>query len=388
MMNAPMTLETAKSGFHYVFGADPEVVARAPGRLEILGNHTDYNEGVVLSVAVDRVNIFAGRAIPGKECRVHDLSTKEDKTFLLDNLANPKPRDWTNYIKGTVVEMQKRGIKVPAFQATIMGNVPLSAGMSSSAAFEMAVVLVLAKLAKVEIPWVDMAKIGQACENNYVGAKTGLLDQFSSLKGKADMLVFSDFRSYEVKNIPLPKGVAMVVANSMVKHHLTNEYNDRRADCEAAVRFLQGRLPGIKALRDVTMDQLDAAAGEMDRRVCLRAKHPVGEDERVYAGIQALENGDIKAFGRLMTESHESSRLNFENSCDELDVLVEIGKSLPGFYGARLSGGGFGGITVHFVEDAGADRYAKRLAEAYKQRTGKTADVMICHAAEGAHLLA
>ncbi len=387
MMNALMTLETAKSGFHFVFGANPQVVARAPGRLEILGNHTDYNEGVVLSVAVDRANIFAGSAIPGQECRVHDLSTKEDKTFQLDNLANPKPRDWTNYIKGTVVEMQKRGIAVPAFQATIMGNVPLSAGMSSSAAFEMAVVLTLARLAKVEIPWIEMAKIGQACENNYVGARTGLLDQFSSLKGRDNSLVFSDFRSYEVKNIPLPAGTALVVANSMVKHHLTNEYNDRRADCEAAVKFLQAKNPAIKALRDVSMAMLAAAEGEMDRRVLLRAKHPVGEDERVYAGIEALERGDVRTFGRLMLESHESSRLNFENSCDELDILVETGRSLPGCLGARLSGGGFGGITVHLVQETEAERYARRLAEAYKTRTGKAADTMICHAAPGAKLL-
>ncbi|MFA4944042.1 MAG: galactokinase [Lentisphaeria bacterium] len=381
-----MTLEIRR-GFQAIFHAEPEVISRAPGRLEILGNHTDYNEGVVLSVAVDRANTFAARAVAGTECTVHDLQSREVRRFAVTNVGPAKPRDWANYIKGIVVELQKRGVAVPAFQAAILGNVPLSAGMSSSAAFEMAVALTLTRLAKAELPWLELAKAGQACENHYVGAKTGLLDQFSSLKGQADMLVFSDFRSHEVHNTPLPHGVALVVANCMVKHHLTNEYNDRRADCEAAAEALRAKYPGVKTLRDVSMAQLEAAAAALERRVYLRAKHVVGECERVYAGCRALEAGDIQAFGRLMFESHESSRVNFENSCAELDILVELAKSLPGCLGARLSGGGFGGITVNLVEAGEAERFAARLGEAYKLRSGQRSDILICHAAAGARVL-
>lgn len=376
-----------KSSFTAKFGHAPDVVTRAPGRLEILGNHTDYNEGVVLSVAVDRTNTFAARAIAGTECTVYDILAAETRSFDVANLGSAQPRDWANYIKGIVVELQKRGITVPAFQGMILGNVPLSAGMSSSAAFEMAVALALTRLAKVELPWLELAKIGQACENNYVGAKTGLLDQFSSLMGKENMLVFSDFRSYEVCNSPLPEGVALVVANCMVKHHLTNEYNDRRADCEKAAACLAKLYPGVKTLRDVSMAQLDAAKDKMEQQVYLRAKHVVGECERVYAGCKALAGGDVKAFGKLMSVSHESSRVNFENSCAELDVLVELAAALPGFLGGRLSGGGFGGITVNLVEAAQAELFAARLAEAYKLRSGQQSEILICRAGAGAKVL-
>jgi galactokinase len=276
---------------------------------------------------------------------------------------------------------------VPAFQAVLHSTVPLSAGMSSSAAFEMAVALALGRLANLELPWLEWARIGQACENQYVGARTGLLDQFSSLRGKAGHLVYSDFRSLAVEAIPLPAGTALVVANSMVKHQLTNEYNERRAACEQAVAALQAECPTVHALRDVNRAQLEAARARLDQVVFRRALHVVGENERVVAGIAALRTGDVPAFGRLMLESHDSSRLHFENSAPELDILVESGRALPGFCGARLSGGGFGGITVHLVHEAEAADYARRLATAYASRTGRQADTMICHAADGASLL-
>ena len=374
-------------GFEHEFGRPPEVITRAPGRLEILGNHTDYNEGVVLSVAVDRATWVAAADAHGRDCRLKDLRDGSSRSFSLDELKDPEPGDWANYIKGIAVELAKRDIEIGAFDAVLCSTVPLSAGMSSSAALEMSVCKAIGQLGGIDLPWTEWARVGQGSENNYVGARTGLLDQFGSLMGKAGHLVFSDFRSLEVRNVPLPAGTSLVVANCMVKHKLTNEYNERRTRCEEAVAFLQRQAPSIKALRDVSREQLEACRGEMDFLAWRRAMHVVGENERVFAGIGALEEGDLAGFGRLMVESHDSSRLNFENSCTELDILVEIGSSLPGFLGARLSGGGFGGITVHLVEEAEAESYARRLATAYESRTEIEPEVMICQAGDGAEII-
>jgi len=369
------------------FGSRPEAVSRAPGRVEFLGNHTDYNEGVVLSMAVDRFTWVAIGRSRGRTCRVHSLTLNATAEFDGDHIGAPVPGEWINYIKGVVLELQKRGVDVPAFNAAVGSTIPLSAGMSSSAALEMSFALALGRIADIDLPWQEWAKIGQAAENNYVGARTGLLDQFSSLRGRRGHLVFSDFRSLEVRTVPLPPGLALVVADSMVKHQLTDEYNERRRRCEEAVEFLKTRYPNVTALRDVTRKQLEACRNDLDVTTWRRAMHVVGENERVFAGVRALRKKDMKTFGELMYESHESSRVYFENSCPELDVMVEIGRSLPGNIGSRLSGGGFGGITIHLVEEAEAKRYADRLAAAYESRTGKRPTVMVCEAADGAAVL-
>lgn len=385
--NHEMQADTIQRAFQQHFGCAPAVMTRAPGRLEILGNHTDYNEGVVLSVAVDRTTLAAMGPTPAGQCRVIDAARGEERSFALDALENPEPGDWANYIKGLVVEFGKRGIRVPAFRAVFGSTVPLSAGMSSSAALEMAMALGLARLAGADLPWQEIARIGQACENLYVGANTGLLDQFSSLRGRAGHLVFSDFRSLEVRNVPIPAGTSLVVANSMVKHTLTNEYNERRQACEQAVAILAARDPGIRALRDVSPARLEAAKDLLPPVVYRRALHVVGENDRVFRGIAALEAGDLAEFGRLMFASHESSKNNFANSCAELDTLVDIGRELPGVIGARLSGGGFGGITVHLVRQDSAAEYARLLAARYREKTGLRAEVMTCRAAAGAGIV-
>ena len=379
--------ERVESAFSERFGQRPGVLTRAPGRLEILGNHTDYNEGTVLSVAVDRAMHVAAGAAPGRICTLVDIGTGCERTFDVDDLAHPKKGDWANYIKGLIVEMRRRGMAVPAFRAVLLGTVPMSAGMSSSAALEMAMVLALSRLAGVELPWLEAARVGQACENNYVGARTGLLDQFSSLKGRADSLVYSDFRSLQVENVAIPDGTAFVVVNSMVKHNLANEYNERRQACEEAVRVLQRVYTGVRALRDVSPAQLAAAEKELAPVVYRRASHVVGEISRVAQGIAALAGGDVARFGQLMFASHDSSRENFANSCRELDILVEIARGLPAAYGARLSGGGFGGISVHLVRAEQATAYAQEVAGRYRDQSGRTAETMICTAAAGAGIL-
>ena len=365
------------------FGAAPAVVTRAPGRLEILGNHTDYNEGTVLSVAVDRaMTIAAGKAAAGTVCGLFDDIVSSSRSFDISAIGPAAKGDWSNYIKGIVLEFRKRGYDVPAFNAVLAGTVPLSAGMSSSAALEMAMVKALEALMGVELGWIEEARVGQAAENNYVGAKTGLLDQVSSLRGKAGQLVCSDFRSMDVCNVPMPAGTAFVVANCMVKHNLTNEYNVRREACEDAARTL-----GVKALRDVSMDELLKAKSRLKPESYRRALHVVGEIDRVARGSAALAAGDIEAFGQIMFESHQSSIENFENSIPELDTLVDIGRTLPGALGARLSGGGFGGITVHLVREESAEQYLAELVRIYEAKTGIKAQAMICQAADGAMLI-
>ena len=379
--------EKVKKAFSEKFHAQPDVVSRAPGRIEILGNHTDYNLGTVLSAAIDRYIHIAARAVPGTKCRCYDMVLKEEREFDLNALSEKRSGDWSNYIKGVLVELKKLGVSVPAFEMVIHGDVPLSAGMSSSAAFEMATVMAVTRLAKVNLDWLQMAKVGQGCENNYIGAHTGLLDQFSSLRGKKNSLVFSDFRTLETDTIPIPKGTAFVIVNSMVKHNLANEYNDRRNSCEDAVKCLARRTPEVRSLRDVPLKLLLKTRHRIRQTTFECAAHVVGEIARVTKGVYALEHKNLKLFGKLMFQSHESSRLLFQNSCPELDKIIAIAKRTPGVYGARLSGGGFGGITVHLVEEAVAEKYAQAVAAAYKSETGIEPQTFLCQAADGACIL-
>ena len=379
-------MEKLINDFTKFYGAAPPVAARAPGRLEILGNHTDYNQGFVLSCAVEQDTRFALRPVEGKHCRVKDFRDGSVREFDLDDIDKAIPRDWANYVKGVIVELRKRGIEVGAFDAGMESSVPLSAGMSSSAAFETAAGFAMREAFGIELSNADWARVGQGVENHYMGLKSGLLDQFSSIFGKKDSMILTDFRSVEVlRTVPLPAGYSIVVINSMVKHNLVDsEYNVRRQDCEAAAEKLAQIYPDVKTLRDVSLEQLAAAKSALTEREYRRALHVVGECTRVIEAVRMLEHNDVKGFGRLWFDSHESSRVNFENSTEELDYLVELAKSVPGGLGARLSGGGFGGITIHLVATDGAEEYAKRVQAGFKARTGIDAEYIICAIGDGA----
>lgn len=379
-------MEKLINDFTKFYGTAPTVAARAPGRLEILGNHTDYNQGFVLSCAVEQDTRFALRPVEGKHCRVKDFRDGSVREFDLDDIDKAIPRDWANYVKGVIVELRKRGIEVGAFDAGMESSVPLSAGMSSSAAFETAAGFAMREAFGIELSNADWARVGQGVENHYMGLKSGLLDQFSSIFGKKDSMILTDFRSVEVlRTVPLPAGYSIVVINSMVKHNLVDsEYNVRRQDCEAAAEKLAQIYPDVKTLRDVSLEQLAAAKSALTEREYRRALHVVGECTRVIEAVRMLEHNDVKGFGRLWFDSHESSRVNFENSTEELDYLVELAKSVPGGLGARLSGGGFGGITIHLVATDGAEEYAKRVQAGFKARTGIDAEYIICAIGDGA----
>lgn len=368
------------------FGKKPIAYAAAPGRLEVLGNHTDYNDGLVLSCAVGQRTELCLAPGEGNHCRLFDFRDSSVSEFDLNNIDTPIPKDWGNYVKGCIIALRERGIEIPPFDAAILSSVPLSAGMSSSAALEMAFCFAAARAFNLELPPADWARVGQFVENKYLGLGSGLLDQFSSIFGKKNALILCDFRTVEVlKTIPVPDGYELVVANSMIKHDLVDsDYNVRRQSCEKARDALKALFPTVKALRDVTPAMLEEGKHLMSEVDYRRAKHVVGEGDRVLRAEKYLAEGNIIAFGQLLWESHESSRVNFENSCPELDILVGLSKTIPGCIGARLSGGGFGGISIHLVKNDMATEYCDRLKTAFKIQTGKSAETLICAIGDGA----
>ncbi len=375
-----------KKLFTDLYKQKPLASASAPGRLEILGNHTDYNEGIVLSAAVEQRTQFAFHPIDGDLCSVYDFRDKSKTEFNINEIDSPLKGDWGNYIKGVIVELRKKNIHIPAFNGAILSDIPLSAGMSSSAALEMSVAFAFKKAFNINLSNVEWAKVGQGVENNYMGLQTGLLDQFSSIYGEKNSLILCDFRKNEVlKTIQIPKNYVFVVVNSMVKHNLVNsDYNLRRIACENVVEVIQKSHSKVKALRDVSMEMLDNMKSSFKHIEYLRAKHVVCEISKVKEGVEFLERNNIEDFGKLMFDSHLSSKVNFENSCIELDYLVELAKSIPGALGARLSGGGFGGISIHLVEKQNAETYAKQISTAYKLQTEKEPEVIVCAIGDGA----
>ena len=307
-------------------------------------------------------------------------------SFELKDMDAPPPANGCAYIIGMMNEMRKRGAGFTGFDAALESDVPLSAGMSSSAALETAAGLALGKAFNFELSRAEWARAGQGVENNFLGLKSGLLDQFSSLFGKKDAIIMSDFRTVEViDTLPLQPGYLFVVINSMKKHHLVDsDYNLRRENCESAARKLAGIYPGVKTLRDVTPEMLENAAEKLSFPELSRARHVVNECFRVKQAAEILRAGEMEKFGQLLYDSHASSRTNFENSTPELDYLVELAQSIPGCVGARLSGGGFGGITIHLVQKDAAESYGKRIAAAYQQKYGIVPEVIYCRIGGGA----
>lgn len=372
--------------FKNTYGKTAEIFSQAPGRLEILGNHTDYNEGFVLSMAVNCHTFLALRKIEGDHCKI--ISPKienEIRLFNLNDLSDhASNHDWINYIKGVLREFQKKGYPLPAFEAAILSTLPLSAGMSSSASLEMALVKGFSKLVDLDIQLIEMAQIGQSCENNYIGANTGLMDQFTSLAGRKDCFVLSEYRNFSVKTVPIPENMSLLVFNSGIKHDLSVEYNERRQQCNESVKILKKTIPNILSLRDVSLQQLETNKCYLDEDVYRRALHVVEENNRVHKALSYLEKKDLKSFGQLLFKSHQSSIHNFENSCNELNFLVDTAVSSPLCLGARLSGGGFGGISIHLIENQFSREYQTLVQNTFEKKYGYVPDSFICQSSQGA----
>lgn len=369
--------DTALAKFRERFGTTPAVAAFAPGRIEVLGNHTDYNEGFVLSAAINLGTVFLVSPVRGKDCRLIAGDTMQEAQFRVDKLAPEKETPWANYVKGVLAGLGAVKPLRAGFNGLFFSDVPLAAGLSSSAALEMSAGLALSKRYKIEIPKLDLAKIGQKAEHTFVGVKCGLLDQITSLFGKDGGLVMTDFRSFDIRDLPLSGGTAgeapcFVVCNTGVKHTLVDsEYNERRARCEEASAFFKSVLAHpVSALRDVSWAEWQEFAPRMDATASKRAAHVIGENTRVLEGTELLAGGRLRKFGELMFASHDSSRKYFENSCQELDFIVDTAMAMPEVAGARLSGGGFGGCAIVLTTETAATGVASALSAAFKERFG------------------
>lgn len=371
------------------FGREPEVVAYAPGRIEVLGNHTDYNEGFVLSAAINFGTFFAAARNTVKTCRLVAGDLMRESVFEINKIAPSQSDTWQNYVKGTLAGLAAAGEIDCGFDGMFFGDIPLGSGLSSSAALEMSAGLALAQLYGMEVDKLTLAKIGQQAEHAYAGCKCGLLDQISSLAGQAGCLVKTDFRTLKYEAVALGGDACFLMCNTHAKHALVDgAYNRLRAACEqAAEHFASVLRHPVKALRDVSLAEWVLYRGGLDARVADCAAHPIGENERVLRGTELLAAGDMAGFGALMFDSHESSRTLFGNSCEELDVAVAAAKKIPGVLGARLSGGGFGGSVVVLVHPRDAETAAAALANAYAARFGKPCDVSVIAPSAGARVL-
>lgn len=363
----------------------------APGRVNLLGEHVDYNDGAVLPAAIDRSVRLAAEPLPGRLVTLHALDLDQQVTFNLDQLegrqdvhGTPLP-SWARYPAGVAWVLEQHGIRLQGMEASFTSNVPMGAGLSSSAAVEVGFAVLWQALGGWELDRLTLARLCQEAENHYVGVNCGLMDQFACANGVAGHALHFDTRTLLWRPVPLPAGAAIIIADSKMRRSLaTSAYNERRAACEEAVRLLQAKLPNIRALRDVSPEEFAHVSHQLPATVRKRAQHVVDECARVDEAAQCLENGDAARFGQLMFAGHASLRDLYEVSIPELDALVEIAGSLPGCLGARLSGAGFGGCTVNLVEEAYADQFIAGLIEGYAQRCNKQAEVYLCHASNGA----
>lgn len=395
-------MQDASTLFKKHFNQTPTHIGQAPGRLEVLGNHTDYNNGLVMSVAVDKYIHIA--ASPRTDGKVELVSTAfpTQEIFSISAIKPNPAASWANYVKGVLVQLQKRGVNFSGFNAAIHSTLPMGAGMSSSAALEVATAMMVRRLhpftlqdlglgtppqpdAKGALPKVNpaermnFAKLCRAAENEFVGVPCGILDQVSSLFGKPAHVMEIDCASLTVGHAPL-SGVAMVVCNSMVKHELVGgEYKELRDNCEAAARKL-----GVKFLRTAEMKQVLAAKAELSPREFACAHHVVSEIARVVAGERALRADDLAQFGQYMFQSHESSRDFLKNSTPELDILVELARQHPACLGARLTGGGFGGATINMVKHHEVESFMAHMTAGYEKQTGVKMTPLVCQVGAGA----
>jgi galactokinase len=379
-----MSNDNIAQDFYSHFNAQPEYITRAPGRVNLIGEHTDYNDGWVLPIAIDYDIRLAIKKRPDRTVRLYSADFNGEDSFDLDNIGHADSSiGWSNYPRGVADVLQKAGYKLGGMDAVISGNVPRGAGLSSSAAIELATATAFRILSGLDISPVKAALLCQKAENEFVGMHCGIMDQFISSLGKANSALLVDCRTLDYKLVQIPAGVSVLVINSGVSHSLVDSaYNERREQCETGARIL-----GVKALRDVSVEMFTARESELSELTAKRCRHVVTEDQRVLDGVKALNKGDMAAFGRLMNASHQSLRDWYEVSTPELDALADIQQHVKGCYGARLTGAGFGGCTVALVDQGAVQKVVDVVKVEYPARTGKTPEIHVCHATTGASVI-
>ncbi|MBM3563210.1 MAG: galactokinase [Alphaproteobacteria bacterium] len=372
------------AAFRQSFQREPRLF-RAPGRINLIGEHVDYNDGFVMPAALD-LSIWAAIAPrPDRRLRLRSLIMDEVVDFDLDDSTAQPRGDWSDYIRGVAIFLERAGYRLSGADLVFEGNLPIGAGLSASAAFEVSAGFALLAISGAEVDRVELAKICQRAENQFVGVRCGIMDQYISCCAVAGSALLLDCRSLTARKVAIDPKARLVLCDTMVRHQLAAaEYNARREDCERAVAALATRIAGISALRDATFDQLMRYADSMPELVFRRARHVVGEIDRTLRAAAALDAGDLEECGRLMNLSHESLRDDYQVSCAELDLMVDIARSLPGVYGARMMGGGFGGCTINLVDGKRADAFAQAMIERYRTATGVTPLILTCVPGAGA----
>ena len=358
---------------------------RAPGRVNLIGEHTDYNEGFVLPAAID---LYCWTAIaPRSDTSIRVYSENFSESAEMDLAAPPRKArgHWSDYIFGVVQMLQSKGARLTGANLLISSDVPLGSGLSSSAALETCIATAFLSLARLDWPKKDLARLCQRAENEYVGARVGIMDQFACLCGEELAALMLDCRSLSFRPIPLPPEIKLVASNTMIKHALAaGEYNERRIECEEVVRRLSAKIPGITSLRDVTLQQLSACKNVISDTLYRRARHVITENARVQDFAAAMTRRDLHAVGPLLKASHASLRDDYEVSCRELDLMVSLNLAQPGVIGARMTGGGFGGCTISLVEARHTAPFVEAVRSAYEADTGLKPEIYVLSATSGA----
>jgi len=374
-----------EEAFQRIFGAPPEVMVHAPGRVNLIGEHTDYNDGFVLPVAIDREITYVGRPRTDRRVCVSSVDFHASVEFSLDGIQRDSQNTWSNFLRGVSKFLEADGHYLTGADIVFGGDVPREAGLSSSAAVEVGAVVFWKKLMGLTLEPIYIIKLARRTENDFVGVPCGIMDQFISALGRRDHALFLDCRDLTYRHVPLRAGVKIVVCNSGVKRALAqSEYEVRLKQCRQAVARIAGTGLAVESLRDVKPSDLDAGRGVLSDLLWRRAHHVVSENQRVLEAVQVLEGGDLERFGALMNASHDSLRDDYEVSSKELDVLVELARKQPGVLGARMTGAGFGGCTVNLVRADAAEAFAQAVRRGYQEALGLNAEVYICEASDGA----
>ncbi|HVH87616.1 MAG TPA: galactokinase [Terriglobales bacterium] len=379
-----MDIESFKQEFRRIYRSEPQLF-RAPGRVNLIGEHTDYNQGFVMPAAIDFYTWLAIAKRSDSAVNIRSDVFAESISLRLTDGLRPQ-HSWSDYVVGVIDQIRQSGNTLAGADILIRGEVPMGSGLSSSAAIEVAAAFSLLTINNWPVDRTQLALLCQRAENNFVGMRCGIMDQFISCNGTRDHALMLDCRSLAFTLLPLAPRSRMVICNTMVKHeHASGEYNKRRTECEEGVSILRKFIPGITSLRDVCVQQLERYEEKLPAAIYRRCRHVITENQRVQHAAAMLEQDDLSGFGKLMRESHASLRDDYEVSCRELDVMVEIATGQPGVYGSRMTGGGFGGCTINLVAVEHAEQFRSKIAAEYKRTTGLTPEIYISTAADGAN---
>ena len=374
-----------EEAFAKIYGAAPDAVVRAPGRVNLIGEHTDYNDGFVLPAAIDRAIEFAARRREDRLVRVHSLDFQDQVEFSLDALQKDTVHPWSNYLRGVFKFLEDEGYHLKGSDVVFGGNVPREAGLSSSAAVEVGTVALSMRLSNLNLAPLDVVRLARRAENEFVNVPCGIMDQFICALGKRDHALFLDCRDLAYRHVPLRGNVKIIVCNSGVRRALAaSEYEIRLEQCRQAVAQLRTTGLAVNSLREIDLADLEVASPSLTETLLKRARHVISENHRVLEAVKVLEKGDLERFGELMNASHESLRDDYEVSSKELDVLVDLALRQPGVLGARMTGAGFGGCTVNLVRADAAESFAEAVKAGYRKALGLDADIYVCKASDGA----